>query len=344
MAQRAGVVGASGYAGAELLRLLARHPDLEVVAATAGGHAGARVGELYPSLGAAYPDLVLEALDVRALDGLDVAFLALPHGESQQLAPDLLGRVAHVVDLGADFRLPAADYERWYGAAHAAPGLLGRFSCGLPELFRARIGTDSVAVPGCYPTAAALAVAPLLADRLVDASRVVVDAMSGVSGRGRGLSTASLFAEANETVTPYALLTHRHTGEIEHLLGAVHDAPVSVLFTPHLVPMTRGLLATCTAPAARSGLTTASLLDRYRAFYADEPFVAVLDEPPTTKATLGSNAAQLTVRYDDRTGTVLALGALDNLVKGAAGQALQAANLVLGLPEPTGLSTLGIMP
>ena len=165
-----------------------------------------------------------------------------------------------------------------------------------------------------------------------------------MSGRGRALSAPSLFAEANETVSAYALLTHRHTGEIEHALGEVHGSPVSVLFTPHLVPITRGLLATCYARPANPGLTSAGLLDTYRDFYADEPFVTVLDDPPTTKATLGSNSAQLTVRYDDRTGTILALGALDNLVKGAAGQAVQAANLVLGLPETTALPVLGIMP
>lgn len=345
MALRAGVVGASGYAGAELLRILAAHPDLELVVATAGTQAGAPVRALYPSLTPAYPDLVLQPLEPETLDGLDVAFLALPHGESQRLVPDLLGRVAHVVDLGADFRLPAATYERWYGEPHTAPELLARFAFGLPELFRDHLTPDvSVAAPGCYPTAAALALAPLLARNLAEPTGIVVNAASGVSGRGRALSAPSLFSEANETVSAYSLLTHRHTGEIEHALGEVHGSAVSVLFTPHLVPMTRGLLATCYARPATPGLTSAALLDTYRAFYADEPFVTVLDDPPTTKATLGSNSAQVTVRYDDRTGTILALGALDNLVKGAAGQAVQAANLVLGLPETTALPILGIMP
>ena len=345
MAYRAGVVGGSGYTGAELLRLLAAHPDLEVVTATADRHAGAPVAELYPSLTPAYPDLVLDGLDPAALDGLDLVFLALPHGESQRLVPDLLGRVGHLVDLGADFRLPAATYEQWYGQPHTVPELLTRFTFGLPELFRAHLTPDTaVAAPGCYPTAAALALAPLLATGLADPTGLIVNAASGISGRGRGASDASLFSEANETVSPYGLLTHRHTGEIEYALGAVQGAPVSVLFTPHLVPMTRGLVASCYAHPAVTGLTTTGLLATYREFYAHEPFVTVLDEPPTTKATLGSNSAQLTVRYDDRTGTILAFGALDNLVKGAAGQAIQAANLILGLPEPTGLPVVGIMP
>ncbi len=345
MALQAGIVGASGYSGAELLRILAAHPDLEVGVATGASQAGARVADVYPSLSAAYPTLLLEPLDPAALEGLDVVFLALPHGELQRLVPDLVGRVGPIVDLAADFRLPAASYERWYGEPHAAPDLLDRFAYGLPELFRDRLHPGaSIAAPGCYPTAAALTLAPLLATHLAEPAGIVVNAASGVSGRGRGLSTPSLFAEANETVTAYSLLTHRHTGEIEHALCEVHGAPVSVLFTPHLVPMTRGLLATTYARPATAGLTTTRLLDTYREFYADEPFVTVLEEPPTTKATLGSNSAQLTVRYDDRTGTILALGALDNLVKGAAGQAVQAANLVLGLPEPTALPAVGIMP
>jgi N-acetyl-gamma-glutamyl-phosphate reductase len=345
MAYQVGVVGASGYAGAELLRLLAGHPDLDVVAATASSHAGRPLTELFPSLAGAYPGLRLDPLDPAALDGLDVVFLALPHGESQRLVPELTGRVAHLVDLGADFRLPAAEYERWYGQPHEAPEHLAGFAFGLPELFRADLASArSVAAPGCYPTAAALALAPLLARGLAAPEGIVVNAASGLSGRGRGLSTPSLFSEANETVTAYGLLTHRHTGEIEWALGRVHGAPVSVLFTPHLVPMTRGLLASCYARPAAPGLSTTQLLDLYRDFYAAERFVQVLDDPPTTKATLASNSAQLTVRYDDRTGTILAFGALDNLVKGAAGQAVQAANLLLDLPEPTGLPVAGVMP
>jgi N-acetyl-gamma-glutamyl-phosphate reductase len=345
MAYQAAVVGGSGYTGAELLRLLAGHPDLEVVHVTASANAGAAVADLYPSLGPAYAGLRYQELVAGDLAGLDVAFLGLPHGESQRVVPDLLGHVAHVVDLGADFRLPAEVYREWYGEAHAAPELLERFSFGLPELFRDTIVEQAhTAAPGCYPTAAALALAPLLAGGLVEPVGLVVDAVSGVSGRGRGLSSASLFGEANENVSAYGLLTHRHTGELEVALGRVAETNVQVLFTPHLAPMTRGLLATCHARPATSGLSTAGLLERYRDFYAAEPFVVVLDAPPATKPTLTSNAAHVTVRFDERTGSVLAIAALDNLVKGASGQALQAANLLLGLPEPVGLSAVGLMP
>jgi len=345
MAYRAAVVGAAGYAGAELLRLLAGHPDVAVTRAVAASHAGSAVTDLYPALAPAYRGLVLDAWDPAALDGVDVAFLTLPHGESQRLVPDLLGRVGHVIDLGADFRLPAARYEQWYGTPHTAPALLGSFAFGLPELFRDRLTADAgVAVPGCYPTAAILALAPLLTAGLASPEGVVVHAASGVSGRGRGLSDPSLFSEANETVTPYGLLTHRHTGEIDWALSELTGVPVAALFTPHLVPMTRGLLASCYARPAAEGLTTGRLLDAYHAQYDDEPFIVVGAAPPTTRATLGSNAAHLTARYDDRTGSLLAFAAIDNLGKGAAGQAIQAANRVLGLPEATGLPAVGIVP
>jgi N-acetyl-gamma-glutamyl-phosphate reductase len=345
MAYRVAVVGASGYTGAELLRLVAGHPEIEVAHVTADSNAGAGVATLYPSLGAEYPALEYASLDPADVSGLDVAFLALPHGESQRIVPELLHRVAHVVDLGADFRLPAADYEQWYGGAHGAPELLDRFAFGLPELFRdALVAAEHAAAPGCYPTAAILALAPLLAEGVVDPAAIVVDALSGVSGRGRGLSAPSLFSEANENASPYGLLTHRHTGEMEMALARAGDAVPRVLFTPHLVPMTRGVLATCHARAAVDGLATPRLLEHYREFYAGEPFVRVLDEPPSTKATLGSNAAHVTVRFDERTNSVLALCAIDNLVKGASGQALQCANVLLGLPETTGLSAIGLAP
>ena len=345
MAYQAAVVGAAGYAGAELLRLLAGHPDLEVTRAVAASHAGSPVAELYPALGPAYGGLMLDAWDSGALDGVDVAFLTLPHGESQRVVPDILGRVGHVVDLGADFRLPAAEYEQWYGAAHTAPQLLDQFTFGLPELFRPHLTPDrAVAVPGCYPTAAILALAPLVVAGLAAPEGLIVNAASGISGRGRGLSEPSLFSEANETVTPYGLLTHRHTGEIDWALSELAGTPIATVFTPHLVPMTRGLLASCYARPATHDVSTARLLDAYQDAYGDEPFVVVTEEPPTTRATLGSNAAHLTARFDSRTGTLLAFAAIDNLGKGAAGQAIQAANRVLGLPEPTGLAAVGIVP
>ena len=345
MSYRAGVVGASGYTGAELLRLLAGHPGLTATNVTAATNAGAEIGGLYPALRAAHGSERYAPLDPADLAGLDVVFLALPHGESQELVPTLIDTVGHVIDLGADFRLPPDEHRRWYGEDHRAPALVSRFAYGLVELNRDRIvASQHVAVPGCYPTAVSLALAPLLGAGLVERSGIVANACSGVSGAGRALKSTSLFSEANENVVAYGLLTHRHTAEMEQALSAVAGAPVQVLFTPHLVPMTRGLFATCAARPAVDGLSTASLLSHYRDFYADEAFVEVVDEPSGTRATTGSNVLHVTVRFDERTGTVLALAAEDNLVKGASGQAVQCANLLLGLPEATGLPTVGLAP
>ena len=326
-------------------RLLTAHPDLEVVYVTAETNAGSPVGALYPSLAIPYADLVYGELDASLLGHLDVAFLALPHGASQRIVPDLLDHVGHLVDLGADFRLPADLYSTWYGEVHTSPELIEGFAYGLPELARAELTTrPHVAVPGCYPTAAALALAPALAAGLIEPTGIVVDALSGVSGRGRGLSVPSLYSEANENAMAYGLLNHRHTGEIEFALALASRREVQVLFTPHLVPMTRGILATCYARPAANGLTTERLLDEYRARYEAEPFVSVSESPPSTKAAFGSNTCYVTVRYDPRTDTIVALGAIDNLVKGAAGQAIQSTNAILGLPESTGLPVVGIMP
>jgi N-acetyl-gamma-glutamyl-phosphate reductase len=344
MAYRAGVVGASGYTGAELLRLLAGHPDIEVVHATAASNAGSAVGDVFPGLLPVYANLRFAPLDAADLSGLDLVFCALPHGESQALLPGLLDHVGHVIDLGADFRLPPELYSRWYGEPHRAPDAADAFAYGLVELYRDEIATHvHVAAPGCYPTAVSLACAPLVALELVE-PRVIADAMSGVSGAGRGLKTTSLFSEANENVNAYGLLTHRHTAEMEQALSKVAGREVQVLFTPHLVPTTRGILATCYARPATTGLSTARLLEHYRDFYADDPCVVVVDEPSGTKATYGANVVHVTVRFDSRTDTVVAIAAEDNLVKGASGQMIQAANLLLGLPETTGLPLLGVQP
>ena len=344
MAYQAAVVGGSGYTGAELLRLLSTHPEIDVVAATAETNAGLRAAALYPSLAAAYPDLQYGPMDPAALSGLDVVFLAMPHGASQSFAPQLLGTVGHVVDLGADFRLPPGDYEQWYGETHTAPEVIDQFAYGMVEFYRpAIVAATHVAVPGCYPTAASIALAPLFAAGLVD-RHVIVDAMSGLSGAGRALKATSHFSEADESVSAYGLLAHRHTVEIERTLSKVGGVAVQALFTPHLVPMVRGMQATCHAMPVVEGLSTTSLLATYREYYADEPFVVVVDEPPPTKAATGANTCLVTVRADDRTGRVLALGVLDNLVKGASGSAVQNANLLLGLPETTALPTVGMWP
>jgi N-acetyl-gamma-glutamyl-phosphate reductase len=330
------VLGASGYAGAELLRLLAGHPHLDVVAATGGSQAGVAVAELYPHLAAAYPELVYQATDAAVVDGVEVVFCALPHGASQALMPELLKRSGHVLDLAADFRLKDASlYPRWYGEEHSCPELLAEAVYGLPELDRSGLaGARLVAVPGCYPTAASLALAPLVRRGLIETTGVIVDAASGVSGAGRKESAATQFCTVDEDFTAYGLLNHRHTPEMEQVIGA------QILFTPHLAPMNRGILATCYGHPAGGGDPLEVLADTYR----HEPFVVVAPRPPSTKATLGSNTVHLTARRDFRTGWVVAIAAIDNLVKGAAGQAIQCANAVFGWPETTGLALTGVAP
>lgn len=332
-----GIVGASGYAGAELLRLCAAHPGLEVAWATGDSTAGTPVAEVYPNLAAAVGGLVFERFDPVAADGLDAVFLALPHGQSGSLMADVAKRAGVVVDLAADFRLHDATlYPRWYGEEHPAPELLADVAYGLPELFRDDlVGARLVAAPGCYPTAAALALAPLVRAEVIEPTGVIVDAASGVSGAGKGKFP---FCATDEDFRAYGLLDHRHTPEIEQATGA------SVLFTPHLVPMNRGILATCYARPTDAAATTADALAVLHDAYADEPFVVVADASPSTKATAGSNTAHLTARVDTRTGWVVVLCALDNLVKGAAGQALQCANIALGLDEVAGLPLAGTYP
>ncbi|HVC68654.1 MAG TPA: N-acetyl-gamma-glutamyl-phosphate reductase [Acidimicrobiales bacterium] len=336
---KVGIAGASGYVGAELLRLCAGHPEFEVVLAGADSQSGQPVGSLYPSLAGAYRSLDFSTVGPDELDGLDLAFLALPHGQSQDLAPALADRVGLLVDLAADFRLRDPGlYPAWYGAEHRAPDLLDRFAYGLPELFGADLeDARLVAAPGCYPTAAALALAPLVRAGVIETTGIVVDAASGSSGAGRTPSPTLHFATVDENFTAYGLLTHRHTPEIEQAIGA------QVLFTPHLAPMTRGILASCYARPTGSS-STEDILGILGDAYAEAPFVVVSEASPSTKATFGSNAAHLTARVDERTGWVLVLSALDNLGKGAAGQAVQCVNRVQGWPETLGLSTAGVYP
>jgi len=335
-----GVIGASGYAGAELLRLAAGHPDLEVVVATGDSQAGRPIANLYPNLAAFVGDRPFDAWSPEAVDGLDLVFLALPHGASQSVVPELDGRVGLVVDLAADFRLKDPSlYPTWYGAEHTCPDRLADFAFGLPELFRADIlAARNVAAPGCYVTSAALPLAPLVRAGLVEPTGMIVDAASGVSGAGRPPKETTTFCSVDEDFTAYAVLTHRHTPEMEQAIGG------QLIFTPHLAPMNRGILATCYARPVDPALTTADVQQALRDAYEGEPFVVVHDAPVGPKAAQGSNSAHLSAVVDPRTGWVVAFGALDNLVKGAAGQAVQCANLLLGLPETTGLSTVGLYP
>lgn len=313
--------------------------------ATGDSMAGNAIAALYPSLAGAYPHMDYTPYTPEAIAGADLVFCALPHGASQSVVRDLRGSVGHVVDLAADFRMDGPDvYRDWYGEPHSAPELLDDFVFGLPELFRERIaGAELVAAPGCYVTAATLALAPLVSAGAVAATGIVVDAASGVSGAGRPPKAHTSFCAVDEDFSAYGLLSHRHTPEIEMALSHHSGCDVEVLFTPHLAPMNRGILATCYARST-GGATTPELLEVLSDAYAGEPFVVVSERSPSTKSTLGSNSAHLTVRADERTGWVIALAALDNLVKGASGQAVQCANLVLGIEESAGLAATGVYP
>jgi len=333
---RAAILGASGYVGGELMRLIAAHPAMEIGVAFGASNAGQPVAAVHPHLALAYPEISFAAWDSKHLAECDLIFAALPHGETQRLADDLIGPGIPFVDLGADFRLDSAgEFERWYGEPHARPDLLGRFIYGLPEFNRDAIRSSKlVAAPGCYPTAASLALRPLVEAGIVEKQGIIVDAASGVSGAGRGANAGTHFCAVDGSYRAYGLTKHRHTAEMELTTGA------QVLFTPHLMATSRGILATCYARATGKSDPLAILRDAY----AGEPFVHVGETPPETKWATGSNSAFLSARFDERTGTVVALAAIDNLGKGAAGQMMQCANLMLGLDEGAGLSNMGVYP
>jgi N-acetyl-gamma-glutamyl-phosphate reductase len=336
-----GIIGASGFTGAELLRICASHPHFEVKYATGDSQAGTLARSLYPSLAATYPNLVFEEFEIDKALACDVLFLGLPHEASLELVPQLVNKVKLVVDLSAAFRLTdTSKYPQWYGFAHTHPELVASAVYGLPELYREQLKTARlIATPGCYVTAASLALQPLVKAGAIDPIGVIVDAASGVSGAGRAAKHSNSFNTVDEDFTAYGLLDHRHTPEIEQVTGA------QILFTPHLAPMNRGILATCYArPAAGTTPTTASLLATLARAYAKEPLVVVGQNSPSTKATLGTNVTHITARYDERTGYVMVLSALDNLAKGASGGAVQAANVALGLNELDGLSLVGMYP
>lgn len=339
---RIGIVNVTGYAGAELARILARHPAVELAEVTGRSAAG-------QPLGSVFPHLAPLGLTVQAeLENVDLAFSALPHHASAEACAALVERGIRVVDISADFRLRSlAVYEAWYGP-HPAPGLLEEAVYGLPELWRAEVPRARlVANPGCYPTTSILGLAPIA--HLIE-PEVIVDAKSGISGAGRTYKQeVNHYCEINESVAAYGLKGHRHQPEIEQELNrqrarrAPNAEPLAVTFTPHLVPMTRGILATCYA-RLREPLTQKQLRDLYGDFYAGEPFVQVVNEPPYTKQVWGSNYCFVYPLVDERTGQVRVISVTDNLVKGAAGQAVQNMNLMLGLPERTGLDFLPVYP
>ncbi len=342
-----GIVGASGYTGAELLRLLAGHPEAEVTYLTAHSYAGTPVTALYPHL-SGYGGMLFEEFEAaKALKSADIFFVALPHGKAMEVVPLLYGRGAKVIDLSADFRLDSeTEYEAWYGVAHTSPQLIGEAVYGLPELFRKDVtGASLVAVPGCYPTSVMLALSPLLARGMVSADGLIADAKSGVSGAGRSLTLSSHFAQCDESVGPYNIGGHRHTPEMRLYLSKVAGIPVSLIFAPHLIPMSRGILATCYGRLEKP-VSTSELLEVYRDFYTGNDFVITLPEGalPQTKNVQGSNFCHLSVMAEHTTGMAVAIAAIDNLVKGASGAAVQCMNLMTGRPEAMGLGGLPIFP
>jgi N-acetyl-gamma-glutamyl-phosphate reductase len=345
---RAAVLGASGYSGGEVVRLLAAHPAIEVTFAGAKASVGATLGASHPHL-ASVPaaELMLVEMDPAAIaEAADLVFSALPHGAFAELAPALVDAGLTAIDLAGDFRLTPEAYPEWYGFEHPAPELLATAVYGLPELLGELVaGATLVANPGCYPTPVILGCAPLLKEGLIEPAPIRVDGKTGLSGAGRGATEATLFTSTEDSVRPYRLPVHQHTPEMERGLELATNLAPPVIFVPHLVPTVRGVLTTCYASMAE-GITTERLTEALAAAYEGRPFVRVL--PPggmvDSKRTRGTNAVELQAVADPRTGTAIVVGALDNLVKGAAGQAIQNANLLLGLPEDTGLPTLAVYP
>jgi N-acetyl-gamma-glutamyl-phosphate reductase len=341
MAFSVAILGASGYAGGELVRLIDAHPSFGIAYLGAKSSAGRTLGDVHPQLMGG--ERRLDDMNPDAVPEVDLVMMALPHGASAGPGTVFAERGVKVVDLGSDFRMDSeARYLDAYGTPHPAPSSLSHWTYGLPELFDVA-DARLTAAPGCYPTAALLGLAPLAREGLIDTQGIVVDALSGASGAGRTLRQDLLFGSVAEGVRAYGVASHRHRPEIEMGLELSTGTEARVVFTPHLVPMQRGLLATSTAPLERSS-TRREILDVLSEAYEQSPFVDVITDPPQTRWVVGSNRAIVTGFVDDRTGSAIVVSAIDNLLKGAAGQAMQAANLMFGQPETAGLAMSGMMP
>jgi len=345
---KVGIVGGTGYTGVELLRLLAAHPEVELALITSRSEAGLPVAEMFPNL-RGHVDLAFSAPDPAALAACDLVFFATPNGVAMQSVPELLAAGVKVIDLAADFRLKdETEWAQWYGQPHACPHLLGEAVYGLPEVNRTAIGEARlIANPGCYPTAVQLGLLPLLKAGLVDAGRLIADCKSGVSGAGRKAAVGTLLCEASESFKAYGVPGHRHWPEIRQGLNAALDGGVGLTFVPHLTPMLRGIHATLYAPLLKPGdATDADLQALYEQRYADEPFVDVLPagSHPETRSVKGANTCRIAIHRPQGGDTVVILSVIDNLVKGAAGQAVQNMNILFGLPETAGLDGIALVP
>lgn len=341
-----GIIGATGYAGEQLVWILHQHSGVSIEFYNTHNYANIQFNELYGNYNGFIEDKCVgmdEATD--KLGEIDVLFIALPHGKSFELTEKALGLGVKVIDLGADFRLNSKEsYKAWYGLEHGLPELLKDAAYGLPELNRDKIRKCSLlANPGCYPTASILGLAPLVKNKLIDMNSIIIDAKSGVSGAGRSANIATLFTECNESIKAYGVPGHRHTPEIEQELGKLRGEDLVVSFTPHLVPMNRGILATCYG-SLKESLTQEELTDVYSSFYKNEYFVKIINGLPETRWVRGSNLCHIGVRLDKRTNRVIVLSAIDNMIKGAAGQAVQNMNLMFGLNETLGLEFLAMAP
>ncbi|HIJ78725.1 MAG: N-acetyl-gamma-glutamyl-phosphate reductase [Desulfobulbaceae bacterium] len=343
---RVGIVGASGYTGAELARILCNHPEVELTVATSRQYAGKKLSSVFPSLKGRV-DIVCEDVQLDALvDRADLFFTAVPHQTAMAIVPQLLAAGKKVIDLSADYRIHDAKvYEQWY-QAHSSQELLAEAVYGLPEIHRSKIkNARLVANPGCYPTSVILGLAPLLKAGLIDPATIIIDSKSGTSGAGRAAQVSTLFCEVADGFKAYKVGEHRHTPEIEQELGELCDSQVLVTFTPHLVPMSRGILSTIYAKTNKA-LTGAELEKLYGSFYENERFVRVLDNGqfPATQYIRGSNFCDIGYKYDQRTGRVIIVSAIDNVVKGASGQAVQNMNIISELPEEMGLNVVPLFP
>lgn len=344
---KVGIVGGTGYTGVELLRMLVHHPQAEVVAITSRAEEGLRVDELYPSL-RGHLDIRFSHPDPAVLARCDVVFFATPHNVSMNMMRELLALDTRVIDLSADFRLRDAKlWSQWYGEPHACPDLLADAVYGLPEFNREAIAdAQLVACPGCYPTSIQLGFLPLIENNLVDPLRLIASAASGVSGAGRQAKIDNLFAEVSDSFKAYAIPGHRHLPEIEQGLRDIGGADVNLTFSPHLVPMVRGMHSTLYAEIIDSAVSLEELQDLYEDRYADEPFVDVLpaDSHPQTRTVKGANTCRLAIHRPQGRDTIVVLSVIDNLVKGASGQAIQNMNIMLGIDETAGLRTIALMP
>jgi N-acetyl-gamma-glutamyl-phosphate reductase len=347
VAYQVGIVGATGYVGGELVRILSAHPDVELSVLTSNSYVDQEFSRAFPQFKNRIPH-ICQSEDLSAMaNDVDVIFCALPHGHAAEKVTPAVLEKARVIDLGSDFRLKnLADYPQWYNMTHAQPDLLKTAVYGLPEWNREAIRKARlIANPGCYPTCSTLALAPLLRHSLIDARHIIIDAKSGVSGAGRALGLGQHYAECNESIKAYAVTTHRHTPEIEQTLQTIGECDLTLTFTPHLIPMNRGILATIYAPLNR-GVTAEQIQAAYAAQYANEPFIRLLPAGsyPETRWVKGSNFCDIAFAIDARNQRIVIVAAIDNLVKGAAGQAVQNMNLMLGLDEQTGLHALPIFP